>query len=108
MFNIPYGSIPASAVAVVAQVRSKAGKENELRSVTLPLIAKVREEPNNILYFLQEDRKSPGHFVFFEIFASQADFEAHNQTDHVQSWFARLPDLAEGGVEVMQLSILGA
>ncbi|WP_425374004.1 putative quinol monooxygenase [Phyllobacterium bourgognense] len=39
--------------------------------------------------FLQESREAPGHFIFYEIFASQADFEAHNQTPHVRSWFAR-------------------
>ena len=70
-------------------------------------MAQVRREPNNLLYFLHEDREAPGHFVFYEIFASQADFEAHNATPHVQAWFARLPELADGGVKVMRMEILG-
>ena len=67
-----YGDVPAGAYAVVAEVRAKPGKENELRQATLPLVAAVRREPNNLLYFLHEDRESPGHFVFYEIFASRA------------------------------------
>lgn len=103
---LSYGSVPHGAIAVVADVRAKPGKERELREITLPLVAKVRAERNNVVYFLHEDRESPGHFVFYEIFASAADFEAHNATPHVQAWFARLPELAEGGVKVSRLQIL--
>lgn len=102
-----YDVIPPDAYAVVAEVRAKPGKENELRAITLPLVEKVRAEPNNLLYFLQEDRETSGHFVFFEIFATQADFEAHNATPHVQAWFARLPELADGGVKATRMEILG-
>lgn len=102
-----YEVIPPGAYAVVAEVRAKPGKENELRAITLPLVKKVRAEPNNLLYFLQEDRQTPGHFIFYEIFATQADFEAHNATPHVQAWFARLPELADGGVQVIRMEILG-
>lgn len=102
-----YAEIPAGAYAVVAEVRAKPGKEAELREATLPLVAQVRAEPNNILYFLHEDREVPGHFVFYEIFASRADFDAHNATPHVQAWFKRLPELAEGGVRVARMEILG-
>lgn len=105
--GIRYSGIPAGAYAVVAEVRAKPGKEDELRQITRPLIAAVRAEPNNLLYFLHEDREAPGHFIFYEIFASQADFEAHNATPHVQAWFARLPELAEGGVTVVRMQILG-
>jgi len=69
-------------------------------------VAQVRAERNNLVYFLHEDRESPGHFVFYEIFATQADFDAHNATPHVQAWFARLSELAEGGVKVTRMQIL--
>lgn len=105
--GIRYSDIPAGAYAVMAEVRAQPGKEQALRDITLPLVAQVRAEPNNLLYFLHEDREEPGHFVFYEIFASQADFEAHNATPHVQAWFKQLPDLATGGVTVLRAEILG-
>jgi quinol monooxygenase YgiN len=105
--GIRYAEIPDGAYSVVAEVRAKPGKERELREATLTLVAQVRAEPNNLLYFLHEDREAPGHFVFYEIFASKADFEAHNATPHVQAWFAKLPGLAEGGVKVLRMEILG-
>jgi quinol monooxygenase YgiN len=102
-----YGAVPQGALAVVAEVRAKRGKESELRATTLPLVAAVRAEPGNLLYFLHEDREDSGHFVFYEIFATEADFEAHNATAHVRAWFARLPELAEGDVKVTRLALRG-
>ncbi|WP_271511077.1 putative quinol monooxygenase [Bradyrhizobium sp. CCBAU 11357] len=76
--RVHYQEIPEGAYSVVAQVRAKPGKEDMLRAATLPLIDLVRSDPKNLVYFLQEDRAKPGHFIFYEVFASQADFDAHN------------------------------
>jgi quinol monooxygenase YgiN len=103
--HIAYSKFPPGAIAVVAEVRAKPGKEDELRAATLPLIKMVRNEPNNLVYFLHENRGAPGHFIFYEVFATEADFEAHNATSHVKAWFGKLPDLADGRVEVMRMSI---
>src|SRR5215813_13819746 len=101
-----YSHIPAGAYSVVADVKAKPGREADLRAATLPLVALVRSDPKNLVYFLQEDREAPGHFIFFEIFATQADFEAHNAMPYVKDWFARLPELADGGVKAMRMEIL--
>ena len=101
-----YSQVPQGALSVVAEVRAKPGKEAELRAATLPLVALVRSDPKNLVYFLQEDRDSPGHFVFYEVYGNQADFEAHNAMPYVKDWFAKLPALAVGGIKVMKMEIL--
>jgi len=105
--GISYAKIPAGAYSIVAEVRAKPGKEAELRAATLPLIAQVRSDPKNLVYFLQEDRERPGHVIFYEVFATKDDFEAHNAMPYVKDWFAKLPALADGGVQVMRMEILG-
>ena len=105
--RLRYSRVPTDAYAVVADIHAKPGKADELRQATLPLVAQVRSEPNNRLYFLHEDRKEPGHFIFYEIFANQADFDAHNATPHVQRWFGQLSELADGDVNVVRMRILG-
>ncbi|MHB0772681.1 putative quinol monooxygenase [Bradyrhizobium sp. 5.13L] len=104
--RVRYQEIPEGAYSVVAQVRAKPGKEDALRAATLPLIDLVRGDPKNLVYFLQEDRAKPGHFIFYEVFASQADFDAHNAMPYVKDWFAKLPELADGGVEVLRMAVL--
>jgi len=105
--RVRYQEIPEGAYSVVAQVCAKLGKEDALRAATLPLIDLVRGDPKNLVYFLQEDRANPGHFIFYEVFASEADFDAHNAMPYVKAWFAKLPELADGGVEVMRMAVLG-
>ena len=100
-----YASIPNAAYSIIAEVRAKPGKREELRSATLPLIALVRSDPKNLVYFFQEDREHPGHFVFFEVFATKDDFEAHNNMPYVKAWFAKLPALAEGGVATTRMEV---
>ena len=104
--GIRYADIAPGAYSIVAEVRAKPGKEAALRKITLPLIAHVRGDPKNLVYFLQEDREAPGHFIFYEIFASREDFEAHNAQPYVKEWFAKLPELAAGGVKVMRMATL--
>jgi quinol monooxygenase YgiN len=101
-----YAEIPDGAFSVVPEIRAKPGREAELRAATLPLIELVRGDPKNLVYFLQEDRQRPGHFVFHEVFASEADFEAHNPKPYVRAWFAKPPDLAESTVTATKMRIL--
>jgi quinol monooxygenase YgiN len=100
-----YAKIPKGAYSVIAEVRAKPGKRDDLLAATLPLIHLVRSDPKNLVYFFQEDRENPGHFVFFEVFATKEDFEAHNNMPYVKEWFAKLPDLAEGGVTTTRLEV---
>src|SRR6201991_2861730 len=105
--GIHYAEIADGAYSIVAEVQALPGKEAELRAATLPLVALVRSDPKNLVYFLQEDREHPGHFIFYEVFATKDDFEAHNAMPYVKDWFAKLPALADGGVQVMRMEVLG-
>ena len=105
--GIRYVQIPEGAYSIVAEVRARPGKEAELREATLPLVALVRNDPKNLVYFLQENRAAPGHFVFCEIFATRADFEAHNAMSYVKDWLAKLPALAQEDVQIMRMQVLG-
>lgn len=103
---VDYARIPDGAYAVVAQIKARPGQEAALREASRLLIPQVRAEPNNLAYFLHESREEPGRFTFYEIFASRADFDAHVAAPHVQEWFAKLPALAEGTVQVTPLQII--
>jgi quinol monooxygenase YgiN len=100
-----YEAIPRGAYSIIAEIRAKPGKREDLRAATLPLIALVRSDPKNLVYFFQEDREHPGHFVFFEVFATKDDFEAHNNMPYVKEWFAKLPALADGGVTTTRMEV---
>lgn len=102
----PYSQIPPDAFSVTAEVQARPGKEEALRAISRPLIDSVRSDPKNLVYFLQEDRAVPGRIVFYEVFASEADFEAHNNMPYVKAFLARLPELSVGGVKVTRMRVL--
>jgi quinol monooxygenase YgiN len=100
-----YARIPKGAYSIIAEVHAKSGKREALRVATLPLISLVRSDPKNLVYFFQEDREDPGHFIFFEVFATKEDFEAHNNMPYVKEWFGKLPELAEGRVKTTRMEV---
>ena len=100
-----YAKVPKGAYSIIAEIQAKSGKREDLRAATLPLIHLVRSDPKNLVYFFQEDRENPGRFIFFEVFATKEDFEAHNNMPYVKEWFAKLPELAEGGVTTTRMEV---
>lgn len=103
----PPPAIPVGAFALIAEVRAKPGREDELRALTTPLVAPARLDPNTLVFFLHEDLDVPGHFVFYEVYSTRAAHDAHVAQPHVQSWFARLPELTDGGIKVAHMAFLG-
>ena len=103
-----YTQIPEGAYSIIAEVHAKPGKEDELRTATTPLVKLVRSNPKNLVYFFQVDREDAGHIIFYEVYATKADFEAHNNDSYVKAWFAKLPDLAEGGVKTLRMEVVHA
>jgi quinol monooxygenase YgiN len=100
-----YARIPKGAYSIIAEVHAKPGKREDLRAATLPLIHLVRSDPKNLVYFFQEDRENPGHFIFYEVFATKEDFEAHNNMPYVKEWFTKLPQLADGDVKTTRMEV---
>jgi quinol monooxygenase YgiN len=100
------GDMPAEAIAIIAEVRAWPGKEDALRALTVPLVARALSEPATLLFTLHEDRDAPGHFLLYEVYASPADFDVHRAQTHVRDWFARLPELTEDGVSAVHMNIV--
>ncbi len=44
--------------------------------------------------------------MFYEVFATEADFEAHNAMPYVKEFLGKLPDLATGDVQVTKMRVL--
>jgi len=95
--------LPAGAFALIAELHAKPGKEDELRALTVPLVAPARAEPDTLAFFLHEDVEAPGHFILYEVYTSRAAYAAHVAQARVQAWFAKLPALAVGRVRVVHM-----
>lgn len=72
----------AQEVRIVADVSAKPGKEDALRQALIGMLAPSRAEPGCLLYELHEDIAQPGHFIFFERWASLEAIELHTKMPH--------------------------
>lgn len=88
-------------LTVVARLRAKPGQEAELRHQLQRLVTPTRAEAGCVIYELSESKNEPGHFLFYEVWKSDADLDQHFQTAHMKAIGKVLPQLL---AEPMDLS----
>jgi quinol monooxygenase YgiN len=88
-------------LTVVARLRAKPGRHTELRHQLQRLVAPTRAEAGCVMYELNGSKSDPRHFLFYEVWKSEADLDAHFQTAHMKSVGKLLPELL---AEPMDLS----
>jgi quinol monooxygenase YgiN len=82
-------------VKTIAVLTARPGKADALRDLLGHLIEPSRAEPGNLRYDLWADPAEPGRFVLDELYVGPAAVEAHHAASHFQNYLARIPDLAE-------------
>jgi quinol monooxygenase YgiN len=94
-------------VRVIARLRAKPGKENELRALSVGLLAPTRQEAGCIRYELFVDEANPGDLTFVEEWRDGAALDAHLATAHVQHAMSRVPELLAAELELRRLKLVG-
>jgi len=80
-------------LTVVACLRAKAGEHGHLREELQRLVAPTRAEVGCVTYELHGSKSEPGFFMFYEIWRSAEDLDAHFKTPHMVAISKLLPDL---------------
>jgi len=87
-------------LSVVAQLKARPGKEDDLRRVLLSLIEPTRAEEGCIQYDLHVHATDPGRFVFYENWASREHLDRHLSSPHLAvaigtagDWLAEPPSI---------------
>ena len=80
---------------ITATVYPKAGNEEAVKAAILDNIPKVRKEKGCLRYDLHVLKAGGGKFLFYEIWADKAAFEAHRVAPHMTVYRERIKDLLE-------------
>ena len=94
-------------LSVVATMRAKEGKEQELRELLESLIEPTRAEDGCHTYALHQGAQDPSVFVFYENWTSQDHLDAHLSTPHLQAALPRIPELLDGDLVITPLRRVG-
>jgi quinol monooxygenase YgiN len=70
------------AYVVAAHWRAKDGAEDRVAKIIEELTPLSRAEPGNRYYQAQRSGEDPRHFFLYEIYADEAAYQAHMETEH--------------------------
>ena len=94
-------------LAVIAKLQVTEGKESAFEEVMSNLIDQVRtNEPGNHLYSLCKD--ADGQYLMLELYDSEADIEAHGQSEHFKAAGAGFRGLMSGPPDIQRLEVVKA
>ncbi len=90
----------AQKLTVVARIRAKPGKEEQVKRELLKLLAPTHVEEGCINYDMHASVDNPAHFLFHENWTSRAALDKHLQSDHVQVFFRQMDELLAEPVDI--------
>jgi quinol monooxygenase YgiN len=97
--TIPTGS-DHDLLTIIASMRAKPGKEQELRQAADAVIEPTRREDGCVAYYLHQGIDDPAAFYFYENWASPEALAAHVKTPHFREFAAKLEDLLAGALDI--------
>jgi quinol monooxygenase YgiN len=83
------------AIVIIARMKAKAGREQELEKAFREMITKVRSEPGCQQYILHRALKDPTQFAFFEVYADKEALDFHGKTPHMTELRGKLADMID-------------
>lgn len=88
------------AIVVIARIKARRGGEEgeKLRNALTALLAPTRAEQGCIVYELhdltgEDGEPSADTFMFYEVWRSKADLDAHLEMPYMKAFFAAAPQL---------------
>jgi quinol monooxygenase YgiN len=95
------------ALTVFAEFHAKPGREEELVGLLKGLLEPTRKERGCLQYDLHADNDKPGHFLFFENWASVELLQAHLGSPHLTAFQAQAAELLDGPLRIVFASRIG-
>ena len=100
------GPTPAESLKIVAHIRAKSGKRDELEKAVLGLIEPTRAEEGCQEYELFVSTEDENQFTFIETWTTPDALEQHLQTPPLQAFFARVGELLDGEPQILKLKLV--
>jgi quinol monooxygenase YgiN len=87
---------------------AQASAKASLIALAAELLPQSRAEPGCLRYDFLQDPLFPRRFVFFELWRSRADLDAHFQQPYFKAFAEKFPSLIEGQAEILTYETPGA
>ncbi len=91
---------------VIAKVRARPGKVNELLSVLSSLIEPTRNEPGCISYTLLQNNEDPRDFTLVEEWENSTALQSHFAAKHFKEALLKLPNLVAAEPDIRRYHLV--
>jgi len=91
---------------VIARVKARSGKVNELLSVLSSLVEPTRKEPGCLNYKLLQNNEDPTDFTLIEEWQSDTALESHFATKHFKDALIKLPNLVAAEPDIRRYHLV--
>lgn len=91
---------------VVARVKARTDKVEEVRDALTSLVAPTRSEPGCIVYELLQNTDDPTDFTFVEEWESEEALASHAGSDHIKATRKKLDGIVEGAIEIRTYNLI--
>ena len=96
-----------SGLRVVARVKARSDKVEELRELLIGMIEPSRNEPGCRSYELLQNKPDPADFVFVEEWDDDAAYESHLGTEHFKQVMLKLGALVTEVPDIRRYDRIG-
>jgi len=89
-------AVGSGGLLVVAQWKAREGQADRVAGILERFLPEAQREPGAKLFLIGRGRENRSQFLFYELFADEAAFKAHQESAHFKSFIAdqALPLLA--------------
>ena len=91
---------------VIARVKARPGKVNELVSLLSSLVEPTRKEPGCISYILLQNNQDPTDLTLIEEWKNNTALESHFATKHFKDAMTKLPNLVAAEPDVRRYHVV--
>jgi quinol monooxygenase YgiN len=91
---------------VVARIKARSNKVNELLSVLNSLVEPTRKEPGCIHYELLQNNEDPTDFVLIEEWLSDTALQSHFATKHFKEGLTKLSSLVAAEPDIQRYHLV--
>jgi quinol monooxygenase YgiN len=92
--------------ALFAYLKVQPGTEQQFLDASKDVIEESRKESGCLIYILHESEQDPQQFLFYELYKSDADLQAHRKSKHVVDFLNTVnPILIPGGFTLDEFDV---
>lgn len=92
--------------AFILHAHTRPEKSAEFEALFSSYVAASRSEPGCIEYHMLRDWQDPTLFIFYEVWASQADLDVHSALPHMVKFFENRMDYLVRDFEIRRIDMI--